>query len=281
MADSARTLVIDTSYGSAVGIVGHEPIIETDSRTHVERLQGNVARAVAEAGLRPHDIDTVVVGIGPAPFTGLRAGIVAAKTIAYATGATLIGQDVLAPQHALAALLRDGLLRDGSIAAPEGLRVVTPPQDDDVRLTLAVNDARRRQLYVALYADAADGGQGVRTLIDMDIDYPDHIAERVNAAVADLHDALPDRRIVVDIIGHGAGKYAASWDGIDTVGVIGDVTPFDFGADGLALFARYAAVGHEDGAERPVEPLYLRRPDVSVPKPLKQVLHHGGAERGV
>ena len=276
MADSARTLVIDTSYGSAVGIVGHEPIIETDSRTHVERLQGNVARAVAEAGLRPHDIDTVVVGIGPAPFTGLRAGIVAAKTIAYATGATLIGQDVLAPQHALAALLRDG-----SIAMPEGLRIVTPPQDDDVRLTLAVNDARRRQLYVALYADAADGGQGVRTLIDMDIDYPDHIAERVNDAVADLHDALPGRRIVVDIIGHGAGKYSASWDGIDTVGVIGDVTPFDFGADGLALFARYAAVGHEDGAERPVEPLYLRRPDVSVPKPLKQVLHHGGAERGV
>ena len=276
MADSARTLVIDTSYGSAVGIVGHEPIIETDSRTHVERLQGNVARAVAEAGLRPHDIDTVVVGIGPAPFTGLRAGIVAAKTIAYATGATLIGQDVLAPQHALTALLRDG-----SIAAPEGLRVVTPPQGDDVRLTLAVNDARRRQLYVALYADAADGEQGVRTVIDMDIDYPDHIAERVNAAVADLHDALPDRRIVVDIIGHGAGKYSASWDGIDAVGVIGDVTPFDFGADGLALFARYAAVGHEDGAERPVEPLYLRRPDVSVPKPLKQVLHHGGAERDV
>ena len=276
MADSARTLVIDTSYGSAVGIVGHEPIIETDSRTHVERLQGNVARAVAEAGLRPHDIDTVVVGIGPAPFTGLRAGIVAAKTIAYATGATLIGQDILAPQHALAALLRDG-----SIAAPEGLRVVTPPQGDDVRLTLAVNDARRRQLYAALYADAADGGQGVRTLIDMDIDYPDHIAERVNDAVADLHDALPDRRIVVDIIGHGAGKYASSWDGIDAVGVIGDVTPFDFGADGLALFARYAAAEHAGGTERPVEPLYLRRPDVSVPKPLKQVLHHGGAERGV
>ena len=276
MADSARTLVIDTSYGSAVGIVGHEPIIETDSRTHVERLQGNVARAVAEAGLRPHDIDTVVVGIGPAPFTGLRAGIVAAKTIAYATGATLIGQDILAPQHALAALLRDG-----SIAMPEGLRIVTPPQDDDVRLTLAVNDARRRQLYVALYADAADGGQGVRTLIDMDIDYPDHIAERVNDAVADLHDALPGRRIVVDIIGHGAGKYSASWDGIDAVGVIGDVTPFDFGADGLALFARYAAAEHADGTERPVEPLYLRRPDVSVPKPLKQVLHHGGAERDV
>ena len=46
------TLVIDTSFGSTVGIVGREPIVETDSRTHVEKLQVNIARAVEEAGLR-------------------------------------------------------------------------------------------------------------------------------------------------------------------------------------------------------------------------------------
>ena len=274
MADVTRTLVIDTSYGSAVGIVGREPIIETDSRTHVERLQSNIARAVAEAGLRPRDLDTVVVGIGPAPFTGLRAGIVAAKTIAYATGATLIGQDILAPQHELAAHLRDA-----SIAAPVRIPAFQPLQEGDIRLTLAVNDARRRQLYCALYADAPDTAPGMRPLIDMDIDYPDHIAERVNAAVAQLREARPERRVLVDIIGHGAGKYAASWAGIDAVGMVADATPFDCGADGLALFARHATAHRDDGHGRTVEPLYLRRPDVSVPKPLKQVLHHGGAER--
>ena len=68
------TLVIDTSFGSTVGIVGREPIVETDSRTHVEKLQVNIARAVEEAGLTPADIEEIVVGIGPAPFTGLRAG---------------------------------------------------------------------------------------------------------------------------------------------------------------------------------------------------------------
>lgn len=274
MADVTRTLVIDTSYGSAVGIVGREPIIETDSRTHVERLQSNIARAVADAGLRPRDLDTVVVGIGPAPFTGLRAGIVAAKTIAYATGATLIGQDILAPQHELAAHLRDA-----SIAAPVRIPAFQPLQEGDIRLTLAVNDARRRQLYCALYADAPDTTPGMRPLIDMDIDYPDHIAERVNAVVARLRGARPERRVLVDIIGHGAGKYAASWAGIDAVGMVADATPFDFGADGPALFARHAAAHRDDGHGRTVEPLYLRRPDVSVPKPLKQVLHHGGAER--
>ena len=80
------TLVIDTSYGSTVGVVGHEPIVETDSRTHVEKLQVNIARAMDAAGLGPADISCIVVGVGPAPFTGLRAGLVTAKALAFATG---------------------------------------------------------------------------------------------------------------------------------------------------------------------------------------------------
>jgi len=50
-----QTLVIDTSYGSTVGVVGHEPIVETDSRTHVEKLQVNIAQAVEQAGLQASD----------------------------------------------------------------------------------------------------------------------------------------------------------------------------------------------------------------------------------
>ena len=81
-----QTLVIDTSYGSTVGVVGHEPIVETDSRTHVEKLQVNIAQAVEQAGLQASDITRIVVGVGPAPFTGLRAGIVAAKALAAMPG---------------------------------------------------------------------------------------------------------------------------------------------------------------------------------------------------
>lgn len=130
-----QTLVIDTSYGSTVGVVGHEPIVETDSRTHVEKLQVNIAHAVEQAGLRPTDIERIVVGIGPAPFTGLRAGIVAAKALAFATGAELVGQDALSPQTQL---------------------VDEYASDDACHLTLAINDARRRQLYFMLM-DSARG----------------------------------------------------------------------------------------------------------------------------
>ena len=66
-----QTLVIDTSYGSTVGVVGHEPIVETDSRTHVEKLQVNIAQAVEQAGLQASDITRIVVGQGH--LDGVRA----------------------------------------------------------------------------------------------------------------------------------------------------------------------------------------------------------------
>ena len=134
-----HTLVIDTSYGSTVGLVGHEPIIETDSRTHVERLQVNISRACEQANIQPQDISRIIVGTGPGPFTGLRVGIVTAKALAFATGAQLIGQNILDAQALL------GLLRkeDGSLASITGEQAQDddPDPDGPHRLILAVNDA--------------------------------------------------------------------------------------------------------------------------------------------
>lgn len=62
------TLVIDTSFGSTVGVVGHTPLYESDSRSHVELLQPHIASVIDEAGLQPADIQRIVVGTGA--FTG-------------------------------------------------------------------------------------------------------------------------------------------------------------------------------------------------------------------
>jgi len=51
------------------------------------------------AGITVRDVDVLAVGLGPGSYTGLRVGLTAAKTLAYATGATLIGLDSL---HAIA-----------------------------------------------------------------------------------------------------------------------------------------------------------------------------------
>ena len=255
--DGQTVLVIDTSYGSTVGIVGREPIVETDSRTHVEKLQVNIALSLEGAGLEPRDIDCIVTGVGPAPFTGLRAGLVAAKALSFATGATLIGQNVLEPQH------RWNLIRRGDHA----------PQHRHV-LTLAVNDARRKQLYFELCA-SGPGGSAVEPLIAMDIDYPANIVERVNTVVGEYaRTAQVD--VTVDVVGHGAGKYASAFDELSRLGDIVDESVLDQGSQGLRIFAAEALL---HAGNTPVEPLYLRRPDAEVPNPLKHVLGHGGVNR--
>ncbi|NMM94326.1 tRNA (adenosine(37)-N6)-threonylcarbamoyltransferase complex dimerization subunit type 1 TsaB [Bifidobacterium oedipodis] len=262
---NTNTLVIDTSYGSTVGVVGHEPIVETDSRTHVERLQVNITRACAAAGLASNDLDRIVVGVGPAPFTGLRAGIVAAKALAFATGAELLGQNILEPQ-VLWNLNRHG---HGDAAAAQG-------NASQHVLTLAINDARRKQLYFELlddsaYGDETEPNRGHRPLIAMDIDYPEQIVERVNAANS--------QGLTVDVIGHGAGKYESVLRGIAHVGDIVDASVLDQGAMGLTVFAQEAERRYLANPNAPVEPLYLRRPDAEVPNPLKHVLGHAGANR--
>jgi tRNA threonylcarbamoyl adenosine modification protein YeaZ len=311
-------VVIDTSYGSTVGVVGHEPVAEHDSRTHVERLQVDIATAIKEAGLLSSDIERIVVGIGPAPFTGLRAGIVTAKALAFATGAELLGQDALSVQaDMMAAYYR------GEFSFPDSIEVAAAPvaeQDTATETlavpapvshaTLAVNDARRKQLYFTLIADDddvpsdqshGDGHGNHKVLINMDIDYPQRIAERVNAAIAQ-HDSLSGIHTMVDVVGHGAAKYAESWSALSHLGMVLDASVLDMGAPGLTWYAEHAhenrgvtragSDGNADGgtiadsytnhrAISPtdaIEPLYLRRPDVSVPSPLKHVLHHAGAE---
>jgi len=62
------------------------------ARTLVAELQGLVKRAE----LTPADVDVVAVSIGPGSFTGLRVGVVCAKTLAYVTGCKLVGVDTLA-----------------------------------------------------------------------------------------------------------------------------------------------------------------------------------------
>ncbi|KAB8289026.1 peptidase M22 [Bifidobacterium ramosum] len=291
------TLVIDTSYGSTVGIVGREPIVETDSRTHVERLQVNIARAIDDAGLAPSDIDTIVVGIGPAPFTGLRAGIVTAKALAFATGAKLVGQNVLEPQHEML-----GAAMSGDMFAGVGFLAALPrpvPADEardsddpavragyaelDRHVTLCVNDARRKQLYFTLIhgtINMPDDEADANRWVGMDIDYPERIVERVRDVIA-ARSARDGVRYIVDIAGHGAAKYASAWVGFgDVLGCVADGSVLDAGADGVALFAATAlSRGLRGDREVPVEPLYLRRPDAEIPAPLKHVLNHAGAER--
>jgi len=78
-----------------------------DCRKHGRDLIPSIARVLAMGPIGPRAIEAIGVGLGPGSYTGLRVGVTAAKTLAYATGADLVGIDSLeviacnAPEEAL------------------------------------------------------------------------------------------------------------------------------------------------------------------------------------
>ena len=124
-------LTIDTSTPAVTaGVVRRDDLavlaerVTVDARAHAERLTPNVLAALADAALGMADLDAVVVGCGPGPFTGLRVGMASAAAYGHALGI---------PVYGVCSLDAIGVLTTGD--------------------TLVVTDARRREIYWARYRD--------------------------------------------------------------------------------------------------------------------------------
>jgi tRNA threonylcarbamoyladenosine biosynthesis protein TsaB len=131
-------LGLDTS-GAAVTVALHDGrgIVAgrstSDARRHAELLAPSIEAVLAEARAVRTDLTAVAVGVGPGPFTGLRAGIVTARVLGYALGI---------PVHGICSLdaLALQAVADAEAAVAPGERFVV------------TTDARRRELYWAVYA---------------------------------------------------------------------------------------------------------------------------------
>jgi tRNA threonylcarbamoyl adenosine modification protein YeaZ len=128
--------------------------VTVDPRAHAERLTPNVVGALADAGLTVADLDAVVVGCGPGPFTGLRVGMATAAAYGHALGI---------PVHGVCSLDAIGIDTAGDV--------------------LVVTDARRREVYWARYQDGDRvHGPAVNAPADVPADVqavagsPDHVA---------------------------------------------------------------------------------------------------------
>ena len=66
-----------------------------ESRTHGERLPGEIARALEAAGVARDRIDLLAVATGPGAFTGLRIGLSAIQGLAMALNKPVIGVSAL------------------------------------------------------------------------------------------------------------------------------------------------------------------------------------------
>jgi tRNA threonylcarbamoyladenosine biosynthesis protein TsaB len=67
-----------------------------EARRNARDLAPAVADLLSEQGWTARQLDAVLVGRGPGSYTGLRVGLMSAKTLAYATGCALIGLDTFA-----------------------------------------------------------------------------------------------------------------------------------------------------------------------------------------
>ncbi|GHS85207.1 tRNA (adenosine(37)-N6)-threonylcarbamoyltransferase complex dimerization subunit type 1 TsaB [Actinomycetota bacterium] len=221
-------LALDTSAAVAVAVTDDAGrTLSTRSvaeqRRHAELLAPMIVEVLADAGVDRSALTAVVAGTGPAPFTGLRVGLVTARTLALALGV---------PVHGVSSLDAVALRAVDALGLAEGAEV------------LVVADARRREVYWARYrvtaAAGSPAGAGIELVAGPGVDSPARVAaEHAGGAV---------------VVGRGGVLHP---DALPLApGAPLDPDPADLAR--LAL-ARLAAAG--PGALLATEPLYLRRPD--------------------
>lgn len=73
-----------------------ERSLAAEGRRHAQTLIAELKSLLDDCGVKLKEIDGISVSIGPGSFTGLRVGVVAAKTLAYAMNWGVIAVDTLA-----------------------------------------------------------------------------------------------------------------------------------------------------------------------------------------
>ena len=139
-AGTRPVLGLDTSTPIAsLALIADGAVVGSRARpvtSHGATLPGAVDEVLGAAGLAIGDVGVIAVGTGPGSFTGLRIGLSWAKGIAMASGCALVGVPSF-DAMALAALERNNT--------------------DPGRLVCVVMDARKGEVYAALYRVVADG----------------------------------------------------------------------------------------------------------------------------
>jgi tRNA threonylcarbamoyl adenosine modification protein YeaZ len=168
-----------------------------DARRHGELLAPGIEAVLRDAGASRRDLTDVVAGTGPGPFTGLRVGLVTARTLAAALSLRLHGVGTL-----------DALAFHALQQAPAPL----------AGGFVVATDARRKEVYWAAYA-APDGARGADAV--QRVDGP-HV-NRPSEVPADL-----------PVVGRGAQLYPAELLGDADAEPVG---PLDPSAAALASYA--------------------------------------------
>jgi tRNA threonylcarbamoyladenosine biosynthesis protein TsaB len=208
---------------SSVALVDGERVLASASlgvpRRHGEFLTPAISFCLTQAGVPIDRIAGVAVGVGPGLYTGLRVGLATAQTFAAARGLPTVGVS--------------------------GLDVLAFRARHTRRLVCAAIDARRGELFWALYRPSPGGVQLIG----------DHQLGTVEALTAELESLGEPCLVVGD----------ASITHRDQLGrVAGLAAPWSPDAADLAELAHPRFVREETVRPDQLRPLYLRHPDAAI-----------------
>jgi tRNA threonylcarbamoyladenosine biosynthesis protein TsaB len=204
---------------------------------HAEVLVPGVDELCRRAGWSVEDLDGVAVDIGPGLFTGLRVGLATANTIATA--------------------------RDIPAAGVTSLEALAYPHRHRTGPLAAVVDARRGEVYWALYESEKSGDSGggngpvLKELRPAAVASPEVVA-------GELAGLNVSRGGTVVAVGDGAWRYRELFHAAGTaVAGLADIWPSPLAVAELGHRRIGESRGHLGPRSLP-EPLYLRQADVRI-----------------
>lgn len=173
-----KILAIDTSTKFlSVAVVNGDRVIASYHRKaemrHSARLIPTIDSVLKKAKLRPSDINGLAVSIGPGSFTGLRIGVTAVKTLAFAL--------------------------KKPVAAIPTLDVIAENARRHACLICPVLDAKKRKVYAALYK--SDGNMP-RKISGYLLVHPDELVDKINS--------MPAKKIL--FLGDGVDVYKEKFE---------------------------------------------------------------------
>jgi tRNA threonylcarbamoyladenosine biosynthesis protein TsaB len=226
LALDTSTRRIGVALGGADGVAAALELggpCENGRPRHAEEVVPAISLLAQRSGVELSQLSAIACSVGPGMFTGLRVGVTAAKVVAQALRVPVI-----------------------PIAS---LDLIAYPLRHAGRLVVPVMDARRHEVYFALYQPVPGG---IQRLGDYELGPVDDVTAELRARGTD---AL--------VCGDGALRFRDSFADLDHVELAGP----GHAAPSLAALVELAAVRFEREefcAPADVVPLYLRRSDAEI-----------------
>ena len=227
--------------GCALG--GHEGVLASfhaaRGRRHAEILVPAVAFVCEQADVKLAEVGVIAVDIGPGLFTGLRVGVATAKALAQALRVPMVGMS--------------------------SLDLLAYPVRFTRRLIAAVIDARRGEVFWALYRQVPGGVQ--------------RVSEPVVTTAEEVAADLEARGEECLLVGDGARRYAEVFARLSHVEPAGAGTAYP-SAGALVELAHPRALREQFVWPWELEPLYLRPVDADPSWDRRLVPHRSGGTEG-